>query len=205
MKLYYMPGACSLAAHIVLEWIGQPYETQKLSREELKQPAFLAINPLGAVPALDDGGWTITQNAAILEYLAEQAPGKQLLGDGTARSRAEVRRWLGFVNAEVHKTFSLLFGAPRYVENEAAQQALRASAAKMLRGYYALADAHFAGRDYIAGALPSVADAYLYVTLRWAHAKEIDLQGLDNLARFYDRMRADPAVLRALEAEGLAP
>src|SRR5690606_27878152 len=74
MKLYYMPGACSLAAHIVLEWIGQPYDTRKLARDELKQPEFLQINPLGAVPALVDGDLALTQNAAILEYLAEQAP-----------------------------------------------------------------------------------------------------------------------------------
>lgn len=74
MKLYYMPGACSLASHIVLEWIGKPYTTHKLSRDELKGAEFLKVNPLGAVPALDDDGFILTQNVAILEYLAEQAP-----------------------------------------------------------------------------------------------------------------------------------
>lgn len=72
MKLYYMPGACSLGDHIVLEWIGTPYETQKLSRDELKQNAYLHINPAGAVPALDVGGWILTQNAATLNYLADR-------------------------------------------------------------------------------------------------------------------------------------
>ncbi len=74
MKLYYMPGACSLADHIVLEWTGKPYETQMLSREALKGPEFLKINPLGAVPALVDGDLVLTQNTAILEYLAESVP-----------------------------------------------------------------------------------------------------------------------------------
>ena len=87
MKLYYMPGACSLASHIVLEWLGKPYETHKLSRDELKGPEFLKINPLGAVPALADGDWTLTQNVAILEYLAEQAPQSKLMGDGSALPR----------------------------------------------------------------------------------------------------------------------
>jgi glutathione S-transferase len=132
MKLYYMPGACSLASHIVLEWIGKPYETHKLSREALKEPEFLRINPMGAVPALTDGDWTLTQNVSILEYLAEQAPESSLLGDGSARSRAEVRRWVGFINSDVHKTFSLLFGAQRYLKDEGAQKELAASASALL-------------------------------------------------------------------------
>ena len=102
MKLYYMPGACSLASHIVLEWVGKPYETHKLSREALKEPDFLKVNPLGAVPALVDGDWAVTQNASILEYIAEQAPQSKLLGDGSARSRADVRRWLGFILSLIH-------------------------------------------------------------------------------------------------------
>ena len=118
MKLYYMPGACSLASHIVLEWVGKPYETHKLSREALKEPDFLKVNPLGAVPALVDGDWAVTQNASILEYIAEQAPQSKLLGDGSARSRADVRRWLGFINSDIHKTFSMIFGASRFLGDE---------------------------------------------------------------------------------------
>lgn len=204
MKLYYMAGACSLAAHIVLEWIGKPYETHALSREALKEPAFLKINPLGAVPALSEGDWVMTQNAAILEYLAEQAPQLNLLGDGSARSRAEVRRWLGFINSDVHKTFSLVFGAQRFVADAAAQEEVRASAAAMLRGLFGQIDAHLQGRPFLASARPSIADAYLYVVLRWAHAKQIDLSGQDNLAAFFERMQADPAVQAALKAEGLS-
>ncbi|OZI75732.1 glutathione S-transferase family protein [Bordetella genomosp. 2] len=203
MKLYYMPGACSLAAHIVLEWIGQPYDTRKLARDELKQPEFLQINPLGAVPALVDGDLALTQNAAILEYLAEQAPQLKLLGDGSARSRAEVRRWLGFINSDLHRTFSLLFGAQRFLSDEAAQDELRASAAAMLSKQFGLLDRQLAGQDYLAGTAPSIADPYLYVVTRWARAKNIDLSGMDNLAAFFDRMERDPGVQAALKAEGL--
>jgi len=201
MKLYYMPGACSLASHIVLEWIGKPYETHKLSREALKEPEFLRINPMGAVPALTDGDWTLTQNVSILEYLAEQAPESTLLGDGSARSRAEVRRWVGFINSDVHKTFSLLFGAQRYLKDEGAQKELAASASALLTKLFAQLDTQLAGKQYLAGAAPSVADAYLYVVLRWAHAQGVDMAGLHALAAFHERMSLDPAVRQALRAE----
>ncbi|MVW73268.1 MULTISPECIES: glutathione S-transferase family protein [unclassified Bordetella] len=203
MKLYYMPGACSLATHIVLEWIGKPYEAEAVARDALKQPEFLKINPLGAVPALTDDGLTLTQNAAILEYLAEKAPELNLLGDGSAASRAEVRRWLGFINSDLHKTFSLIFGAPRYVPDESAQEALRNSAAGMLRNLFGILDKQLADKPYLAGAKPSLADPYLFVVLRWAKAKNIDLSGMDNLSQFATRMEADPAVQAALKAEGL--
>jgi len=203
MKLYYMPGACSLASHIVLEWIGKPYETHKLSREALKEPEFLRINPMGAVPALTDGDWTLTQNVSILEYLAEQAPESTLLGDGSARSRAEVRRWVGFINSDLHKTFSVLFGAQRYLKDEGAQKELAASASGLLTKLFAQLDAQLAGQAYLAGAAPSVADAYLFVVLRWAHAKEVDLTGLSNLSAFFERMQANAGVKAAMQAEGL--
>jgi len=204
MKLYYMPGACSLASHIVLEWIGKPYQLHKLSREALKQPEFLKVNPLGAVPALVDGDLTLTQNAAILEYLAEQAPQSQLLGDGSAASRAQVRRWLGLINSDLHRTFSLIFGAQRFLPgDEAAQAQLSASAAAYLRNLFGLLDRQLASQPYLAGAAPSIADPYLYVVLRWAHGKNIDLSGMDNLAAFFKGMEADAGVQAALKAEGL--
>ncbi|CAB3686776.1 glutathione S-transferase family protein [Achromobacter piechaudii] len=204
MKLYYMPGACSLASHIVLEWVGKPYETHQLSREALKAPDFLKVNPLGAVPALTDGDWTLTQNVAILEYIAEQSPQSKLLGDGSARSRAEVRRWLGFINSDIHKTFSMIFGASRFLGDEGAQKELAGSASKLLTKLFSQLDGQLAGKQYLAGDAPCIADAYLYVVLRWARAKEIDLSGQDNLAAFEKRMEADKGVQAALKAEGLA-
>jgi glutathione S-transferase len=203
MKLYYMPGACSLASHIVLEWVGKPYETHKLSREELKGADFLKVNPLGAVPALTDGDWTATQNASILEYIAEQAPQSKLLGDGSARSRADVRRWVGFINSDIHKTFSMIFGASRFLSDEGAQKELADSASKLLTKLFSQLDAQLAGKPYLTGDAPSIADAYLYVVLRWAHAKGVDLSGQDNLAAFFKRMEADKGVQAALKAEGL--
>ena len=201
MKLYYMPGACSLASHIVLEWLGKPYETHKLSRDELKGPEFLKINPLGAVPALADGDWTLTQNVAILEYLAEQAPQSKLMGDGSARSRAEVRRWLGFINSDLHKTFSLVRADALPVRGRRAEGTGRQRVQAALRCSRSSMPSWPASP--LVGADPSVADAYLYVVLTWAHGKQVDLTGLDNLAAFFKRMQENSGVKAARKAEGL--
>src|SRR5690606_384588 len=100
MKLYSSPGACSLADHIVLRWTGAPFELELVNRDERRSPAFLALNPAGAVPVFEHDGWVLTQNAAILQYLADSFPQAGLLGDGTPRARAEVNRWLSFLNAD---------------------------------------------------------------------------------------------------------
>ena len=203
MKLYYSPNTCASADHIVLEWIGKPYETQRLSRDERAMPAFKAINPAGAVPVLEVDGWVLTQNAAILNYLADTHPEAQLGGDGSAKGRAEVNRWLAFVNSDVHPTFKPLFGTTAYLDDPAAIDKTKENAKASLRTLFERADAQLAGNDWIAGTR-SVADPYLYVTLRWAKGTGVDLSGLDNLARFFARIEADPGVRRVLVEEGLA-
>lgn len=203
MKLYYLPGACSLADHIVLEWIGQPYETYRVAREELGSPEYLRINPSGAVPALQESdGWVLTENAAILNYLADTYPEAALGGDGSPRGRAEVNRWLAFVNSEVHPTFKPIFRAERFIDGEREQEALRAKAIARLRGYFERLDAQLAGKDWLTGSR-SFADPYLFVVLRWAAAKGVDLGGLDQLARFQQHMLADAGVQAAMRKEGL--
>ena len=203
MKLYTMPGACSLAGHIVLEWAGLPYELEVVTREQIKQPAFLALNPVGSVPVLTEGDWALTQNAAILEYIAEQAPKSALLGDGTARSRADVRRWVGFINSDVHKTFGAIFGAQSLVASDDAQAEVRANSAKKLVTLFGILDQQLEGKSYLTGDTPSIADAYLFVVLRWARAKEIAIGSMSNLSTFFERMRADEHVKVAMKAEGL--
>lgn len=203
MKLYASPGACSLADHIVLRWIGKPFELQVVSREEKKSPGFLALNPAGAVPVLEEEGWVLTQNAAILNYLVDLHPEAGLGGDGTPRSRAEVNRWLAFLNADVHPAFHPLFGSTAYLGDDAAVDRTRNAAKQTLRKYFERADGQLAGRDYLT-ATRSVADAYLFVVLRWAKAMQVELAGLDNIERFFERMKADPDVQTAMRAEGLA-
>jgi glutathione S-transferase len=203
MKLYYSPGACSLADHIVLEWIGRPYEAIQVSREGRKAPAYLEINPAGAVPALEQDGWVLTQNEAILKYLADSFPQAGLGGDGTPKGRAEVNKWLALVNSDIHPAFHPFFGSTAYLGDEALVDRSKDVARTKLRGLFERVDAQLAGKDWISGSR-SIADPYLYVVSRWAKAQGIDLAGLDNLARFVARMEADPAVLKVLKDDGLS-
>jgi len=202
MKLYYSPGACSLSDHIVLEWIGQPYEAVRLSGEQRQSPEYLAINPAGAVPAFEDDGWVLTQNAAILNYLADRFPDTGLGGDGSLRGRAEVNKWLAMANADIHPAFHPLFGTTAYLEDPALIELSKQAARKKLRVLFERVDRQLAGRDWIAGGR-SIADPYLFVVTRWALAMNVDLSGLDHLHRFFNRMLADPGVQRALQQEGL--
>ncbi|MFC4822363.1 glutathione S-transferase family protein [Dokdonella ginsengisoli] len=203
MKLYYSTGTCAMADHIVLEWIGRPYELQRLSREERALPEFRQINPAGAVPVLEVDGWVLTQNAAILNYLVDVHPEAGLGGDGSAKGRAEVNRWLAFVNSDVHPAFKPLFGSTAYLEDAAAIEKTKTHARTTLRTLFERTDAQLAGRDWLAGSR-SIADPYLYVVLRWARGQNLDLGGLENLAQFAARMEADPAVQKVLKEEGLA-
>jgi glutathione S-transferase len=202
MKLYYSPGACSLADHIALQWIGQPYEAIRVSREDRKTPAYLKINPAGAVPAFEQDGWVLTQNAAILNYLADSFPQAGLGGDGTPKGRAEVNKWLALVNSDIHPAFHPLFGSTAYLGDETLIDKSKDVARTKLRGLFERVDAQLAGKDWISGNR-SIADPYLYVVSRWAKAQGIDLTGLDNLVRFVARMEADSAVQKVLKDEGL--
>jgi glutathione S-transferase len=203
MKLYYSPGTCALSDHIVLEWTGTPYEAQRVSKEERGSDEFKKINTAGAVPVLEKDGWLLTQNTAILNYLADSFPAAKLGGDGTAAGRAEVNRWLGFVNSDVHPAFKPLFGTTEYLEDPAMIEKTKVNAKTALRSLFARADAQLAGRDWLTGSR-SIADPYFYVTLRWAKATGVDLSGLDNLPKFSARMEADPGVQKTLQAEGLS-
>lgn len=200
MKLYYLPGACSLASHITLEWIGKPYEAIKVSRDGIKQPDYLAKNPMGAVPVLEDGDFTLTQSAAILEYLAELNPQVGLMPD-TARERAELRRWLGLCNADIHRTFGNIFGAAALLADEAAQEALYQSSAAKLAQMFEVVEKQLEGKEWVIGTR-SIVDPYLYTLLRWARAKGVNVSS-KNLEAFYARMEADPGVQAALTAQGL--
>jgi glutathione S-transferase len=204
MKLYYSPGACSLADHIALEWIGKPYDAVRVTREERYQPAYLAINPAGAVPALEHDGWVLTQNAAILNYLADLHPESGLGGDGSAKGRAEVNKWLAFANSDVHPAFHPIFGSTAYLEDAALIDKSKDAARAKVRKLYERADEQLKSRPWIAGDTRTIADPYLYVTYRWARGNGVDLSGLDHLAAFAARVEADPAVQKVLKDEGLS-
>ena len=202
MKLYLYPGACSTAAHIALQWTGQPFEIEVMDFTRTRSPAFLAINPSGKVPVLVDGGYALNQSTAILGYLADRFPRAGLFGDGSARERAEVLRWLMLGNSEMHPVFGTFFAPALSIEDPQHHGALQAASRRRLRGLFEQVDAQLDGQRWITG-FRSAADAYHYVMLLWAQMHRIDLQGLTRLSAFRERMDEDAGVRQALRAEGL--
>jgi glutathione S-transferase len=200
MKLYYFQGACSLATHIALEWLGAPYETVKLDLAGTKSPEFLALNPNGAVPLLVDGDFVLSQNAAILFYLAERYPDAGLLGDGTARGRADVMRWVSLLNSDVHPAFKPIFKPAHFHPDASLSKPIADTARTHVREYLQRLNGRMKGREWIADRR-SIADPYLFVMLRWTAKLHIDASGLDHLASFFARMHADPGVRAAILAE----
>src|SRR5690606_33718228 len=200
MKLYSKPGACSTAIHIALQWSGGDFDVEILDGAAMKAPAYLAINPSGAVPALVDGDFVLTQNAAIMGYIADTHPQAALGGDGSARQRAEATRWLSFVNSDVHPAFKPIFSPARYIGSETQHDAVKAAARTMVRVLMETADKRLADNDWLAG-FRSFADPYFYLTVRWAQGTGVDMSGLDHVAAFRTRMDADAGVQAALKAE----
>lgn len=200
--LFYSPGACSLAVHITLEWIGSPYEAVrvKTGSAELK-----AVNPTGAVPALrEDDGWVLTQAGAILEYLAAKHVGARLDGGGDLRSRAELHRWCSFMTSDLHAAFWPVFMPARYTTDgsDAAKAAVVSAGLALVRKQIGVLDAHLAGREWILDGGRSVADAYAFPMIRWARAKLDDgLTAFPHVQALHDRLAGDPAVQRVLERE----
>lgn len=203
MKLYAIPGACSTAAHIALQWTGEAYDVEIVTPEMLHSLYFRTINPAGAVPALVDGDFVLTQNAAILGYIADRYPHTQLFGDGSPRQRAEITRWLMLGNTDMHPVFGTFFDPQLFIEDAAQHEALQAASRVRLMGMFRLADAQLHDKEWFAGSR-SVADAYLYIMLRWADILRFDLSGLTRLLAFRKRMESDASVQAALAAEGLS-
>jgi glutathione S-transferase len=200
MKLYYFVGACSLADHIVLEWTGAQYETVKMTLQSVKSPEYLALNPNGTVPLLTDGDWVLSQNVAILPYLADLHPEAQLLGDGSLRGRADVMRWLGFLDSDLHPAFKPIYTPTRFLSDPTFAGALAETARANVRTLLRRVDSQFEDREWLADRR-SIADPYLFVMLRWVVRLDIGLDGFANLSRFAERMYADPGVHAAIAAE----
>lgn len=203
MKLYTKPGACSTADHIALQWTGQPFEVEVVTQQQIKEPAYLALNPAGSVPLVVDGDFVLPQNAAIMGYIADSYPEAGLAGDGSPRQRAEATRWLAFCNSDMHPAFTPLFAPGLFMSGAENYDTVKALAAKRVRKHFETADKQLGEADGWLAGFRSFADPYLYVMMGWAKKLGIDLTGLDHLAAFHQRMSADPGVQAALKAEGL--
>jgi glutathione S-transferase len=200
MKLYYSPGACSLSPHIALREAGLAFEPVLASTKSHKLQDgtdYYGINPLGYVPLLElDDGTRLREGPAIVQYVADQAPLKNLAPANGTLPRYRLQEWLTFIGTEIHKTFSPLF-------NPAIPEDVKKVFKEKLMSRFTWVNGELAGKDYLMGDHFTVADGYLYVVTRWTDPMKIDISGLPNLTAHHKRVTARPAVQEALKAEGL--
>lgn len=200
MKLYYSPGACSLASHIALHETGLPFEIDRLVKSTGGTESgedFLRVNPKGYVPTirLDDGS-VLTEGAAVLQYIADRKPGSGLAPEAGTMARYRLQEWLTFISSELHKSFSLLF-------NKDMPEAAKAVARGNLGRRFGHVEAQLANQPYLMGEQFTVADAYLFVVANWSNFVGFDLGPFPRLGAYMARVSARPAVQAAMKAEGL--
>jgi glutathione S-transferase len=201
MKLYYSPGACSLSAHIALQESGLPFEAIPAPTKTHQLPDgtdYYTINPLGYVPLLAlDNGETLREGPVIVQYVADQAPAKNLAPAAGTMARYRLQEWLNFIGTELHKGFSPIFNPAMPAEAKEVAKKRLLERLKWLDGE--LADS----RQYLMGDPFTVADGYLFTVTNWPAHVGMDLSEFKNLAAYRARVAARPGVQAAMKAEGL--
>jgi glutathione S-transferase len=197
MKLYYMPGACSLAPHIALREAAVQFDLERVGRDKKTEGDYLAINPKGSVPALKlDNDEVLTEAAVIQQYIADKAPTKRLAPAPGTAERYRLQEWLNYIASEVHKGIAQLFN-PMMPEDY--KTVVKKTLGQRQLPYL---EKTLTGRECLLGEF-SVADGYLFTVLRWTDVHKIDLLDYPNIRAFLKHVAARPAVQEAMEAEGL--
>jgi glutathione S-transferase len=208
MTLYYAPGACSLAPHIVLEEVGAPYQLAPvdLKANQQNSPEYLGVNPKARVPALGDGGWILTEAPAILRYLAARHPAAGLW-PWDPREEARCAEWLNWLSSTIHVAFAHVLRASRYASEPRAVEDVAATAKKTCRELWHAVDQKVGAGPWAIGERYSVADPYLMVYWNWGRGPALAF----DMARDFPhwtaharRVAQRPAVQRVFASEGLA-
>jgi glutathione S-transferase len=200
MKLYYMPGACSLATHILLCEVGEKFELEKVGRDKKTERGmdFNIINPKGYVPALQlDDGEMVTENVVIHQYIADKHHGHRLLPRHGTRERLRADELMGYITTEIHKGYSPLF-------NPALPEEVKtATREKLLKRYELIEDILSNGQPFLLGEHFTTPDAYLFTVSNWAKTTGVDLSKFPKVLALIQRVMERPAVKAAMAAEGL--
>lgn len=199
MKLFYLPGACSLAPHIVLCETATPVILVKVDRATKQTDTgenYLDINPKGYVPAvqLDDGS-VLTEAQVVLQYLGDQHPDRGLIPAAGTAERYKLQEWLSFVSTELHKTMGSFFNPKQTPEWREVMTGLLGLRLNWL-------EKQLEGREFVLGDF-SVADAYLFTVLNWAGRAKFDLSPWPAVAAYHQRLSQRPSVQQAMKEEGL--
>jgi glutathione S-transferase len=200
MKLYYSPGACSLATHIVAAEAGIELALEKVDTGKHLTSSgadYYGVNSKGQVPFLQlDDGSTLSEGPIIAQYLADKAQARTLMPESGSMARYRVQEWQNFVTSELHKGYTPLFGS-KY--DDAAKREMTAN----LRRKYEWLDKQLAGKTFLTGDAFTAADAYLFTVTAWSKYVKLDLSDLPNLMGFMKRAGARPSVAKAMKEEGL--
>jgi glutathione S-transferase len=200
MKLYYAPGACSLSPHIVAREAGIDLQLEKVDTKSHTFGSggdFYGVNPKGYVPALEiKAGDVLTEGPAIVQYLGDQKPGSGIVPAAGTPERYRLQEMLGYINSEIHKSFSPLWNPNTKPEQADASR-------EYLKKRYAYLEGLLATREYLVGNKFTAADAYLFTVTSWAQYVKVDLSGFPNIQAFQKRVAARPAVQQAMKEEGL--
>lgn len=199
LKLYYSPGACSLAPHVILQETGLPFEAIRVDIRAKTYAGgnYYDINPKGGVPALGlDNGEVLTEDAVILQYIADQKPQTNLIPKTGLWERYRCQEWLNYIATELHKGFSPLW-QPTTPDD------YRQIARKNLELKFNYVNTQLGKQDYLMGNQLSVADAYLFTVINWTNFHKMDLTPWPHLKGFMERMAKRPSTVAALKAEGL--
>jgi len=200
MKLYYFSGACSLASNIALREAGLKFELVKVDRRTRKAADgldFNEVNPKGYVPTLTlDNGEVLTENVAVLQYIADRNPAAKLAPPAGTMERYRLVEWLGFISSEIHKNFSQLF-------REDAAEETKQYVRKVLSNRLDYLNRVIGSGPFLMGEQFTVADPYLFTVLGWGRHLNFDLGKWPQLQRYMERVGARPQVVEALKAEGL--
>ncbi|MCZ8219242.1 MAG: glutathione transferase GstA [Acidovorax sp.] len=195
-----LPGACSLSPHIALHEAGLAHTPVLASTKSHKLQDgtdYYTINALGYVPLLElDNGERLREGPAIVQYIADQVPDKQLAPANGTLARYRLQEWLTFIGTELHKGFSPLF-------NPATPEEYKPMVRERLLQRLQWVDSQLAGNQYLMGDQFTVADGYLFTVTNWTQPTKLDISGLANLAAYRERVGARPAVQAAMKAEGL--
>jgi glutathione S-transferase len=198
MKLYYAPGACSLAPHIAMRELGIPVDLKKvdLKAKQYEGGDYKQVNGKGYVPAVDTPAGVLTEAPVILQYLADQKPEAGLAPKAGDKERYKLQEMLNFITSELHKGFGNFF-------NPAMNDGWRQAVTERLGVRLDWLAKQMDGKQYVMGDKFSVADAYLFTILNWAAPSKFDLSKWPTLVAYHKRVGARPKVQEALKAEGL--
>jgi glutathione S-transferase len=201
MKLFYAPGACSHAPHILLREAGLNFTLEKVDLGAKKTESgadFSKINPFGYVPALQlDNGEVLTEGPAIDQYIADLAPAKGLAPANGTPARYKMQSWLNFISTELHKQFGPMF-------SPATPEEYKKMLIEKIQNRIETVNAHLAKQNFLMGDSFTAPDAYLYTVLNWAKYFNIGFDKWPAVRAFMDRVAARPSAQAAAKAEGLA-